>query len=276
MRVMEKIRRAVPSAFAEIFGSDRPEFNWQRRSGPIAVTVPELDASDLGRPKSAWLRKNPLIAGGLYFYRKDFWSYGGYQVNTLMSATQQLFAYATAGTFIIPGATNINATASIWHTNMDTAGGQFQSPEVLNVLTVSFMTNPAMYIADQLAVLTNSYLDMRIANQSYAVSLAMRMPAGGGVFTASSAASGNGNPQSANNYKTATMPGTLGNGIQTDTMGEVVEQLQKLLLNWSPQFSFPNGANATAAYTTANSGTAGGIGVDAWGVVCGQYARQIS
>src|SRR5271155_2988262 len=235
MSVMQQLKKAVPSAFASLFGSDRPEMNWtpRRAPGPTCVMVPELDASDLGRPKSAWLRKNPLIAGGLYFYRKDFHSYAGYAPNTQMTAYQQLFAYATNGTFIIPNsAGNVTVNATTWHTNMDTAGGQFQSPEVLNILMVSVMINPGIFGPDGLATLWNSYFDLRISNQSYAFSLGTRMPAGGGVFTSSSIAMTNGNPQSSNSYKTATMPGTLGNGIQTDRMGEVVEMLQKVLLNW--------------------------------------------
>jgi len=271
MKTMTETKRSITALAKSLFFGSQSSTN-----GPVAQLVPELHHEDVGRPHSSWLRQNPLIAGGLYFYRKDFWSYAGIQVNTAVTANTSLFGYANGNTTIIPGATPITANTTIWHTNMDTAGGQFQSPEVLNILMASVLVNPSMFIGDMARILFDSVFIMRIGRGDYAESLALRMPAGGGISSASSAVSCNGLPYVPNTYKMATMPGTLGNGIQTEVMGEVVEQQQKLQGIWNPASAFPDAANNTGVYTTANSGATGGIGVDLWMIVAGQYARIIS
>lgn len=233
-----------------------PQRRHVRRAAAVILSalmagLPELQASDLGRPHSR--KKNPIMAGYLEGITQAL-----YDVYALASNTTAIkltmFAVPQGQTYSLGGVTSFVKT--IGHTSMIQAG-VLEAPKKHIVRAISVYVE-ANTVGNDLEKFNETFFQFTVNGKSYQDTIIGRLPAGGGAFAAMmgtfTATNGysltsNGWPDTRNTY-------ALAYG------GVPIEQQQNFATIIDPTVS-----NVTAsAFTSANTVSAPGTPIAGTGI----------
>jgi hypothetical protein len=219
--------------------------------GKLIRSLPELQASDLGRPHSR--KRNPIMAGYLEGITQALYDIYAVALNTA-TIKLTMFAVPQGQSYNLGGVTSFVKTAG--HTSMIQAG-VLEAPKKHIVRAISVYTE-ANTVGNDLEKFQECFCQFNVNGKSYQDSIVGRLPAGGGAFSSmmGTFAATNGYSLTANGWPSTNNTYALAYG------GVPVEQQQNFNVVIDPTIS-----NVTAAaFTTANTVSAPGTPIAGVGI----------
>lgn len=213
--------------------------------------LPELHASDLGRPRLRM--RNPIVAGFLEGITQALYDIYAIALNTA-TVKLTLFSVPQGQTYNFGGVTAFTKTLA--HTSQVLAG-VLEAPKKHIVRAISVFTEGNM-VGNDLEKFLECFCQFSVNGKSYQDTIVGRLPAGGGAFAAmmGTFTATNGFSLTANGYPDARNTYTLAYG------GVPIEQQQNFSVVIDPTIS-----NVTAAaFTTANVVAAPGTPIAGTGI----------
>jgi hypothetical protein len=201
-------------------------------------TLPKLDASDLGRPKSRV--RNPIMAGYLEGITQALYDIYAVALNTA-TIKLTMFAVPQGQSYALGGVTTFVKTPA--HTSMIQAG-VLEAPKkhIVRAISVAWEAN---MVGNDAEKFSKCFFQFNVNGKSYQDTLVERVPGGGGPFAAmmGTFAATNGFSLTANGWPDTRNTYALAYG------GVPIEQQQNFNTIIDPTIS-----NVTAsAFTTANT-----------------------
>jgi len=217
----------------------------------ILAGLPELQASDLGRPKSRM--KNPIMAGYLEGITQALYDVYALAANTA-AIKLTMFAVPQGQTYSLGGVTSFVKT--IGHTSMIQAG-VLEAPKKHIVRAISVYVE-ANTVGNDLEKFNETFFQFTVNGKSYQDTIIGRLPAGGGAFAAmmGTFVATNGYSLTSNGWPDTRNTYALAYG------GVPIEQQQNFATIIDPTVS-----NVTAAaFTSANAVSAPGTPIAGVGI----------
>ncbi len=217
----------------------------------LLSSLPELQASDLGRPKARY--KNPIMAGYLEGITQALYDIYALAANTA-AIKLTMFAVPQGQTYALGGVASFVKTAG--HTSMIQAG-VLEAPKKHIVRAISVYVE-ANTVGNDLEKFNECFFQFNVNGKSYQDTIVGRLPAGGGVSAAvmGTFASTNGYSLTSNGWPDTRNTYALAYG------GVPIEQQQNFNAIIDPTIS-----NVTAtAFTSANTVNAPGTPIAGVGI----------
>lgn len=217
----------------------------------LLATLPELHASDLGRPHSRI--KNPIMAGYLEGITQALYDVYAVALNTA-TIKLTMFQVPQGQTYALGGVTSFVKT--VGHTSMIQAG-VLEAPKKHIVRAISVYVE-ANTVGNDLEKFNECFFQFNVNQKSYQDTIVGRLPAGGGISAAMMGTFGatNGYSLTSNGWPDTRNTYALAYG------GVPIEQQQSFNVVIDPTIS-----NVTAAaFTTANTVSAPGTPIAGTGI----------
>jgi len=241
--------------------------------------LPVLEEKEVGRPRFANFRKNPIVAGQLEYLVQPIYDFYGVAVATQLT-NQQLFATAIGTSYTPAGGGAFTKTE--YHTNL-VQNGMLDAPKKFLVKAPATIVRSDVAPVDLNLFIGLTQFDLTISGKLYWQSLVSKTPAGAGGFTSGgitttvaattlqTTSSANGWP-TAQNVATITdpMPQIPGLDPMEPILGQLIEQNQNFAVTLNPTI-----AGVAAPTTVAAGGILFGTGINAHVYLEGVLARAI-
>lgn len=213
--------------------------------------LPELQASDLGRPHSR--KRNPIMAGYLEGITQALYDVYAIAANTA-TIKLTLFAVPQGQNYTFGGVTTFTKTSA--HTSMIQAG-VLEAPKKHIVRAISVFTEGNV-VGNDLERLNETFFQFNVNGKSYQDTIIGRLPAGGGAFASmmGTFVATNGYSLTSNGWPSVNNTYSLAYG------GVPIEQQQNFNAVIDPTIS---GVSA-AAFTTAGAVAAPGTPIAGTGI----------
>ncbi len=213
----------------------------------------EITEREVGRPKLAGLRKNPIVSGQLEYLVQPIYDFYAVAVATQLTK-QGLFATPIGASYTPSGGAAFNKT--LYHTNL-VQNGMLDAPKKLLVKNVAVELRGDVAPQDLAAFIGQTYLELDISGKPYVQTLVSKCPAGAGpsgfyVSTQTLAAGGTMANLGSNGWPTAQntnsivdeMPQVPGLPPMDPILGQLIEQNQNFGVTLDPTIT------GAATYTT--------------------------
>jgi hypothetical protein len=246
--------------------------------------LPVLEEKEVGRPKFANFRKNPIVAGQLEYLVQPIFDFYGVAVATQVTR-QQLFATAIGTSYTPAGGAAFTKTA--YHTNL-VQNGMLDAPKKFLVKAPATVVRSDVAPIDLNSFIGTTLFQLFISGKDYWTSLVSKTPAGAGGFSSGAAvttavattqafiSSANGWP-TAQNVATITdpMPQIPGLDPMEPILGQLIEQNQNFAVILDPTISGVAAFTTSVAGPVAATGGVIGTGINAHVYLEGVLARAI-
>lgn len=241
----------------------------------------EITEREVGRPRLAGLRKNPIVSGQLEYLVQPVYDF--YAVAVATAVTKQgLFATPIGASYTPSGGAAFNKT--LYHTNL-VQNGMLDAPKKLLVKAVAVELRGDVAPQDLASFIGLTFLELDISGKPYLQTLVSKCPAGAGpsgfyVSTQTLAAGGTMANLGSNGWPTAgnvspitdDMPQVPGLPPMDPILGQLIEQNQNFGVVLDPTIS------GAAAFTTLAAAPATqfvGTGINAHVYLEGVLMRAI-
>jgi hypothetical protein len=241
----------------------------------------EIEEREVGRPRFAFKRRNPIVAGQLEYLVQPLYDFYGVAVATVVTK-QQLFAQPIGASYTPSG--GVAFVKTLYHTNL-VQPGMLDAPKKHLVKAVAIVVRSDAAPQDLVSFIGQSLAQLTISGKDYWTALVSKCPAGAGGFffgisTQTLAAGGTMANISANGWPTAQNVATMTDPIpqipgldpMEPILGQLIEQNQNFALIIDPTIT------GSAAFTTLAAAPATnfvGTGLNVHAYLEGVLARAI-